>query len=133
MKFPWPALLAGVFGAACAATPPTTETLQLSIGQPPATALGGVRVALVEVSDQRCPVDVNCVWAGYAKVTLEVSPPGAAAERVVIGMGGPRAGIPGDADLGPYHFSLVALEPRPSQRAPVPPSSYRATVLVSRR
>ena len=93
----------------------------------------GVRVALVEVSDQRCPVDVNCVWAGYAKLTLEVSQPGAVAERVVIGTGGPRAGIPGDADLGPYHFSLTALEPRPSQRAPVPPSSYRATIVVSRR
>ena len=76
--------LVGVLGTACAtapppagnttaaATPASSETVELSIGQP-ATALGGVRLALLEVQDQRCPVDVNCISAGYAKVTLEES------------------------------------------------------------
>ncbi|HEV8691532.1 MAG TPA: hypothetical protein VGQ91_14625 [Ideonella sp.] len=129
------ALLTGALGAACAAPPgPATETVKLSIGQAPVTSLDGLRIALVEIQDQRCPVDVNCVWAGHAKLTLDVSLPGAQAQHVVIGTVAPKAmGLPSDADLGPYRFSLVGLEPRPSQRAPVPPSSQVATVLVSRR
>ena len=33
----------------------------------------GVMLELTEITDSRCPVNVNCIWAGNAKVKLSVS------------------------------------------------------------
>src|SRR5687768_15934383 len=46
------------------------QTVEVLINKQVA-AQGGVKIAFVElVEDSRCPVDVDCVWAGNAKIRV---------------------------------------------------------------
>lgn len=108
---------------------PSTVTIEL--GRPARISEEGLLVELVAVKDDRCPVEVKCIWAGHAAVTLHVSKAGKAAEDIVVGTPAPASmNLPFEASYGPYRFTLVTLEPGNSLN-PVAQSAYRATVQVS--
>jgi hypothetical protein len=103
---------------------------------PGATAIvpeEGLAISVIAVNDDRCPVEVQCVWAGHAGVTLQVSKGGASAE-ITIGTPAPAGmKLPLEATYGSYRFWLVGLEPGKSLSKPVAQASYRATVQVSKQ
>lgn len=110
----------------------TPQTITIELGKPARMAEEGLAVELVAVKDDRCPVEVKCIWAGHAAVTLHVSGAGASAGNMVIGTAAPASmNLPFEAQHGPYRFTLVTLEPGNSL-TPVAQSAYRATVQVSR-
>lgn len=83
-------------------------------------------------SDSRCPVDVNCVWAGNAEVVLEVG--GRLwRERQTLTLS-TNAGAQGasEAKYGRYTVKLVNLSPRPRGNRKIPSGRYTATLLVSK-
>lgn len=87
---------------------------------------------LISIKDGRCPVEVQCIWAGHAAVTLHVGKAGAAAQTVTIGTSAPPSmQYPGEATYDGYRIRLIQLEPRNSQDGPAL-SAYRVTVGVSR-
>jgi len=92
----------------------------------------GLTISVVAVKDDRCPVEVQCVWAGHAAVTLQVSKAGAA-DEIKIGTPAPASmKLPSEATYGSYRFSLLSLEPSKSLSKPAIQSAYRATVQVSK-
>lgn len=109
------------------------QVVTIELGKPARIAEAGLVVELVSVKDTRCPVEVRCLWAGHAEVTLQVSKPGQAAKAVVIGSPAPASmNLPFEAVYESYRFGLVTLEPANSQAKPPAQADYRATVQVSR-
>ena len=107
-------------------------TITVSIEKPATIAEEALAIELVEVKDNRCPAEVQCVWAGYAEVALRVIKAGAAAGSVVVGALPSPPGAAPAPTYGGYKFSLVRVEPGNSMSKPVPQALYRATVSVAR-
>ncbi len=91
----------------------------------------GVRVRFARVAeDSRCPEGVACVWAGRARVELEVSEPGKEPSVVVL-----EVAARGDlgtvaADLGLF---AERLDPHPRSDRAIEPAAYRLTVRLEAR
>ena len=111
------------------AAPP--YTIAVSMALPATIAEEGLTIELAGVKDDRCAVEVQCVWAGSAEVALRVRKAGADAGTVVVGAPAPAPnGAPGPA-YGNYRFSLAGLEPPNSMVRPPPQALYRATLVVA--
>ena len=135
--------LATVIG--CATTPvtptvggvnATTEAslahdFELAPGQ--AASIEGTDVAILfrsVTTDSRCPVDVQCVWAGDAAVLLTVSP-GSQGEEHDLTL---HTGVePKTAAVSGYEIRVTGVSPAPHSGTPIPASSYRVTLQVTRR
>ena len=51
----------------------TPEMLTVKMGQQKVDKMSGLRIKFVSVvEDSRCPVDVDCIWAGNAKIKVQV-------------------------------------------------------------
>jgi len=120
-------------GASAPMSPPASYTVSVSQGRPATIAQEQLTLSLTDVKDSRCPVGVQCIWAGHAAVTLAVGKTGAPSQPVVIGTEAPEnLKLPYKATYGPYTLSLAQLEPQPTKDAGVPPQRYVATVQVTR-
>ncbi len=105
--------------------PPTTVTLRVGQEQ----SLGGIRIGFSEVlTDSRCPVDVTCVWAGNAQLSLSVGPQAG---------DGPTYQLRLNTDLDPrsgtaigIRVTLLSLEPAPTAGGGIRASEYRAVLDV---
>jgi len=105
------------------------ENFRLTLGQ--TAVLAGepltVRFATV-LDDSRCPLGVQCVRAGEARIQVSLHAAGRDASVVVLATDPPQ---PQRAAYGEYDVELRSLEPRPRQIAPSP--VYTATLRVTRR
>jgi len=83
-----------------------------------------MKVRFVAVTeDSRCPRDVTCIWAGEVKVTLEIQESPKVSSKVEI--------IEGASTVaGPYHVTVVRVEPQPMSTARIAPQDYRATLKI---
>lgn len=103
------------------------EPFTLRVGQ--TAQVEGLRVTFTRVlEDSRCPVDVVCVWAGNAKVELELA---------LTGHGQSTAELnstlePQEVEFAGYLVRYLDLEPRPKSGQPIDPRAYRLTLVVSR-
>lgn len=122
----------------CTTAPPPGPPAMLSLPQPQSSAtvtvpLGGKAMlngmTLVPqriVEDSRCPVDVQCVWAGRLVV-----------ETVILLRGGSeelRLNLETGKAFAVAGGQLTLLDAQPAKLAgePVPPSAYRFTLRFER-
>lgn len=75
------------------------------------------------VADSRCPVTVQCIWAGDAAVRVTLQTGAQRSEVVLHTHGGDQ--YPKSARWGGYEIALVDLEPAPQEQRP-DASTYRA-------
>lgn len=127
-------LLCAAFTAGCAlATEPGTAALDREFGVREGEQVevdgGSLTVRFLDVAeDSRCPVGVQCAWAGEGVVVLRLSQAGREPAEVTLR-------TTPDKDSGTYEGYLVALrglDPHPRAGAS-PPETYRATLEVRRR
>jgi len=128
-------LLVIIGGMGCASPPvqPSEVTFgpsfELRAGTS-ATLSGGLKVTFDRVtSDSRCPMDVVCVWAGDATISLRLSQSaGGQVERELHT-------IPSGSEASylAYLVKLVALTPYPRSDRPIRPDDYVATLTVESR
>ena len=107
-----------------------TDTLLTVCAGHEVLAPGGVmRVAFLGVpSDSRCPVDVQCVWAGNAAVVFGVAFGAGPTVPYVLNTGlEPRA-----VTLGSLRLTLAELRPAPVSTARIPPDRYVASLRLER-
>lgn len=133
---------ASAFALACASTSVTavvggvTTTVEaelrsdftLAPGQ--AATVDGTRLAVLFRSvtgDSRCPVDVQCVWAGDAEVLLTVSSGATGGDQdfTLHTTLDPKA-----VTYSGYEIRLTGVNPAPRSAAPIQPASYRVTLRV---
>jgi hypothetical protein len=79
--------------------------------------------------DSRCPVGVQCIWAGDAAVELTVERPPASTEMLTLHTNdrfGRQAAYEG------LVVRLVDLKPQPREGTTIAPEDYRVTLVVDR-
>ena len=77
--------------------------------------------------DSRCPTDVQCVWAGNARVVLELREGEDTDTASVSSTLEPHA-----VSRWGYRIELVDVKPGTTAGQPIPPSEYRIRLLVNR-
>ena len=80
--------------------------------------------------DSRCPSDVTCVWAGNARVELQVTN-GRKTKSLTLNSN-TAAPLPADSTFAGYSVKLVNLNPYPLSKRPVARGSYVVRLFVSR-
>lgn len=115
------------FAACPTATPaptPTSATLRAAIGQ----TVSGLDVSLTPlaiISDSRCPVDVQCIWAGTVTLKVRIQS-GLGTSEMTFELGKP---ITTEAE----EITLTEVSPAPYAGVAIPASAYRFTFEVKKR
>ena len=104
-----------------------TNDVQVQINKE-VTATGGLKIGFIElVEDSRCPTDVECVWAGNAKIKVRVTKNGKSQvlelEMVTKGM---------RPNFGNYRLTLKALSPELRSNVRINRNGYVATIEVKK-
>ena len=103
------------------------QTVEVLINKQVA-AKGGLKITFVElVEDSRCPVDVECIWAGNAKIKVRVTKNGRSKVLELNTMGG--AAVPSYAG---YRFKLQGLTPKPRSNVRINRNGYQASIEVTK-
>ncbi len=95
----------------------------------------GVQLTLTELSDSRCPSDVNCVWGGEALAKVELRDAAGVVQNAALGCLGSgkcRDSAAVVLDAASYWLVLTAVTPYPSRTAPQP-SPKMATLRLTRQ
>jgi hypothetical protein len=113
--------------AAAAVTSQVGQTFELRAGQTARVGSAGLLVGFRGVaSDSRCPVDVQCVWAGDAETRIPVTVGNADWTTLTLHTGlDPRS-----ASFRNYKITLVDLKPAPRSTQRIDSNSYVATLRV---
>lgn len=109
---------------------PLNERFTLEVGQVAVIDGGVLQITFEKVlNDSRCPADVVCVWAGNARIALDVVHEGTPVD-VKLDTNPESVSVV----VGDFEIALLALDPYPLHERPQPePSAYEATLKVTRR
>jgi hypothetical protein len=103
------------------------DQIQLRAGQQKTMANGRVKIKFISVTeDSRCPADVNCVWAGNARVKIRVIVRGGETRVFEINTNTGAKGDQADA----YRVQLESLTPAKKSNRNIRQRDYRATFSV---
>lgn len=104
------------------------QSFSLPVGKTATVNGTGVKITFTSVKDDsRCPTDVQCVWAGDAKVELKVERNGAT-ETTILSLTPPN----NETASGDLRIRFVGLLPVPRQADRDKPREYVAQLVVSR-
>ena len=105
----------------------TGREFEIAAGQEAQVQGTAVTVRFVGVGeDSRCPVDVQCVWAGDAVVRLTFAASGAPSAEAALH----TTLDPKSASFEGYSVRLTGLRPAPRSGTTIPPASYVATLEI---
>ncbi|MGH2558587.1 MAG: hypothetical protein ACRDJH_05945 [Thermomicrobiales bacterium] len=106
------------------------QTVSLRLHETMTTG-SGVTIRLNAIKDHRCPVGVECVWAGYAEIWLDLSGPRwaergyPATEYFTIGL--EDSGV---RRYGPYVLIIDTLSPTPRPSIETSPDEYEVGLVL---
>jgi len=124
--FGWHCLFSGAGFAQESAHPSLGEEFELAVHQTAQISAEKISVTFQEVlEDSRCPVDVTCIWAGLAKVSLQVAVSGQERE-LRLSTSPPE----NSAVFENYTFWLISVRPVPRSDQNIDSSAYFVTVRV---
>jgi len=93
--------------------------VSIAVGQ--SGAVSGVTLTALELlEDSRCPVDVQCIWAGTVRVRAALD---AMSRDFVFVLGEPQA-------VNGKTVTLVAVTPLPTAGVAIEPAEYRFTFAI---
>ena len=101
----------------------------LQLHQEKSVPSAGFKIKFVEmVEDSRCPAGTNCVWAGNAKVKIEVRGKGSARTFELNSTSEPTVVV-----FSGYEIKLLGLTPKPAANVRINPDKYLATFEVTKK
>ncbi|MGD9630880.1 MAG: hypothetical protein AB7V18_16705 [Pyrinomonadaceae bacterium] len=104
-----------------------TDEVEVQINKQVKTT-GGLKIAFIElVEDSRCPADVQCVWAGNAKIKVRVTRNG---RSKILELDTMTKGMA--PNYGNYRLRLKALSPELRTNVRIDRNAYRATIEVTK-
>jgi len=104
-----------------------SETFTLRAGNQKRVARGELTIKFVNViEDSRCPVGVNCIQAGTAKIQVKVTDRRGQTKTMELNTNKDPKGD----QLGPYAINLVSLAPQPMKDRK--PARYTARFSIQR-
>ena len=126
--FGWHCLFSGAGFAQESAHPSLGEEFELAVHQTAQITAEKISVTFQEVlEDSRCPVDVTCIWAGLAEVSLQVTVSGQERE-LSLSTSPPE----NSAVFEHYTFWLISVRPVPRANQNIVRSAYFVTLRVDK-
>ena len=120
----------GAIGDLPAQDAPSAREVKVKWGQEAVLEGDELRIKFASlVEDGRCPMDVECVWAGNAVIELKVSHPEHETRTMTLHTLDRRLRV---GKYERYTIGLVALVPYPGLLTEVRPTDYVATLSVSK-
>lgn len=108
---------------------PVRQEQKVQINKQKKFSRSSLSVKFVElVEDSRCPKDVDCVWAGNARIKIEVKRSGSQKEIIELNTNINDKSARYDGLL----IELVDLTPKPASNVRINRNGYVATIAVSR-
>src|SRR5690606_3412396 len=109
--------------------PRLDESFRLRAGE--LASLEGVDLLVAfggATNDSRCPVDVNCVWAGDAELTIGLASDGGSWSWTVLH----TTLQPTSREVNDFTIAVEGLEPEPLASVAIQPDDYVAILRVTR-
>lgn len=107
----------------------TPETVAVKAGKQATASKSKLKFKFISVvEDSRCPTGAQCVWAGNAKIKIEVSVPKGETKTFEINT---ETGPKGD-QIGGYAVTLESLTPYPNANRPTDVKKYIAKFSIVR-
>jgi len=124
--FGWHCLFSGAGFAQESSPQKVGEEFELAVHQTAQMTAENISVTFQEVlEDSRCPVDVTCIWAGLAKVSLQVAVSGQEREISLSTLSPEDSAV-----FENYTFWLISVRPVPRADQTMDRSAYVVTVRV---
>lgn len=106
----------------------TRETFTLGVGKQKTAKKSRLKIKFLEVTeDSRCPIGVDCIWEGNAKVKVQIT----GSHRSQIFEFNTNLGPKGDIFDG-WAITIDKLTPYPQANKPIDPKLYRAKFVIER-
>ena len=122
-------ILTLVFGSVLTVEAKDDAPVRVRVGKQKKFSRSKITIKFVSlIEDSRCPEGVNCVWAGNAKIKVQISEGKDAGETFEMNT---NLGAKGASFRG-YAVNLVSLTPFPKADVKVSSDSYAATFSISR-
>ena len=122
-------ILTLVFGSVSAVNAKDDAPIKVRVGKQKKFSRSKISVKFVSlIEDSRCPEGVNCVWAGNARIKVQISEGRDAGETFEMNT---NLGAKGASFRG-YAINLVSLAPTPKADVKVNSDSYAAVFSISR-
>jgi hypothetical protein len=121
--------LVTIIGVGGIARAQSTDTIALKPGQHKTTARSHLKIKFLSVvEDSRCPTDVDCIWAGNAKIKIQVTGLRSGPKTFELNTTmGPNGG-----QCDGWAINLESLTPAPKSGQTVNPKNYRAKFTIVR-
>jgi hypothetical protein len=121
-------ILTLIFGGAMAVNAQTSQQVSLRINNQKSVMRDRLRIKFIAVEDSRCPQDVNCVWAGNAKVTIRVTNRSGRSQTFDL-----NSNLKGNsATFGGYKIELGGVSPYPRSNIRINRNGYTASFTVTK-
>ena len=122
-------ILTFVFGGFAAAKAQTNQQVKVLINKQKIVTKDKLTVKFVSlIEDSRCPTDSNCVWAGNAKIKIQVGKAKSAAKTFELNTNLE----PQIVSFAGYEIKLVNLTPQPASNIRINRNGYTATFAISK-
>lgn len=92
----------------------------------PGTAIKIKFLSVIE--DSRCPEGVNCIWAGVAKIKIQLRKAGKPAKEFELDTNQTDKSITFEG----HEIKLAALTPHPKSGSSMKPAAYSATLAIAK-
>jgi len=126
--FGWHCLFFGASFAQESSHPSLGEEFELAVHQTAQITTEKISVTFQEVlEDSRCPIDVTCIWAGVAEVSLRVAVSGQEKELSISTSPSENSAV-----FENYTFWLIKVRPVPHANQNIDSSAYFVTVMVDK-
>lgn len=88
-----------------------------------------LKVKFVElIEDSRCPIGTNCIWAGMAKIKINVrTSKGISKDFELTTMGESES-----VKFEGYEIKLLDVNPKPAENVKIDRTKYKAKILVKK-
>ena len=117
-----------IFAFATVGYSQSTRTVTIKAGQTKTESRSKLKIKFISVTeDSRCPEGVNCVWAGNAKVKVEIK----SSRTTKIFEFNTGMGPKGDV-LDGWAINLEELTPYPKNNITTDPKRYQAKFTIVR-
>jgi len=121
-------ILTLMFGGVITANAQTTQQVSVRLNKQAKASRSKLTIKFVAVEDSRCPQDVNCVWAGNAKVTVKVTNRRGESKTFDLNTNLDAKSVKFDG----YEIKLGNVTPYPRSNVRINPSGYTASFTVTK-
>lgn len=122
-------ILTLAFGTVVNVEAQTVRQVRMRVGTEKKVARTDLRIKFAKfIEDSRCPTDVDCVWAGNAKIQIKVTGKRGTSKTFEINTNLQPQAVTFDG----YEIKLIELTPKPASNIRINPNGYTASFEVKR-